>query len=259
MLMSIILASSTIALAPSLFVQKASAGTFPGVNGRIAFESTRDSNREIYTMSSDGSEQTRLTNNAADDYAPSWSPDGREIAFMRYDQIYIMNADGSSQHQFTNSGGDYPSWSPDGTKIAFMSTRDGNAEICVMNADGSNPTRLTNNPANDQYPSWGMVSVGTRQLTVKITNAVDKKGIEIPENSITKSNYIKITFETTGASTIQCSLDGQDFSSCTSPVTYSPLKKGDHECVVRATDAADHTVEDLFSWTINPSEASKTK
>ena len=46
------------------------------------------------------------------------------------------------------------SWSPDGTRIAFGSNRDGNGEIYVMNADGSGQTRLTNNPAEDAVPAW---------------------------------------------------------------------------------------------------------
>ncbi len=41
---------------------------------RIAFVSQRDGNNEIYVMDADGSHQTRLTNNPAGDWAPSWSP-----------------------------------------------------------------------------------------------------------------------------------------------------------------------------------------
>jgi dipeptidyl aminopeptidase/acylaminoacyl peptidase len=49
---------------------------------RIAFTSDRDGNDEIYVMDADGSNQTNLTSNSADDEAPSWSPDGSKIAFI---------------------------------------------------------------------------------------------------------------------------------------------------------------------------------
>jgi len=53
------------------------------------------------------------------------------------DEIYVMNADGSNQTRITNNDAEdwYPSWSPDGSKIAFTSERDGDFEIYVMNAD----------------------------------------------------------------------------------------------------------------------------
>ena len=68
-----------------------------------------------------------------------------------------MNADGSGVARLTNNSADdyLASWSPDGRRIAFISTRDGNFEIYAMNADGSGVARLTNNSADDRAPSWG--------------------------------------------------------------------------------------------------------
>ena len=65
-----------------------------------------------------------------------------------------MNADGTNLTQLTNntSRDIPPSWSPDGKRVAFVSDRDGNDEIYVMNADGTNVTRLTNNDAYDSQP-----------------------------------------------------------------------------------------------------------
>ncbi len=128
--------------------------------GLIAFSSVRDGNYEIYIMSANGSNQTRLTNNSNHDLAPKWSPDGNKIAFYsdidgNY-EIYIMNSDGTNQSNLTNNlaPDSSPSWSPDGSMIAFTSNRDVNQEIYVMNKDGSNQNNLTNNLASDSSPSW---------------------------------------------------------------------------------------------------------
>ena len=129
---------------------------------KIAFDSDRDGNREIYVMNADGSEQRNLTNNSADEGYSSWSPDGKKIAFDSdrdgNDETYVMNADGSEQRRLTNNPANdgFPSWSPDGKKIAFDSDRDGNREIYVMNADGTNQRNLTNNPADDRSSSWSL-------------------------------------------------------------------------------------------------------
>ncbi|MDE2743227.1 MAG: DPP IV N-terminal domain-containing protein [Gemmatimonadota bacterium] len=130
---------------------------------RIVFTSTRGRNSGIYVMSADGSNPTRLTQNAGEDWSdwsPAWSPDGQRIAFVSTrdgnSEIYVMSADGSNPTNLTQDvGDDYnPAWSPDGQRIAFMSTRDGNSEIYVMSADGSNPTNLTQDVGDDYNPAW---------------------------------------------------------------------------------------------------------
>ena len=132
---------------------------------RIAFASTRDGNSEIYVVNPDGSALTRLTNHAAADIAPVWSPDKSKIAFAtnrhgssNY-EIYVMNADGTGQTRLTNHPAVdvAPAWSPNGTTIAFATNRHGssNFEIYTMNAtNGGGLMRLTTNAAVDGDPAW---------------------------------------------------------------------------------------------------------
>ena len=107
-------------------------------------------NWEIYTMNADGTSQTRLTFDSAEDRGPTWSPDGSKIAFTSARSpygIYVMNADGSDQRLLL-AGMRHPAWSPDGTKIAYTgpggeSDQVYATDIWVMDADGTNQRRVT--------------------------------------------------------------------------------------------------------------------
>lgn len=137
----------------------------PPMGPKIAFETVRDGNYEIYLMNPDGSEQTNLTRHPAWDAAPAWSPDGKRIAFVSDrdgdEEIYVMNRDGTGIVQLTfnqEALDGWPTWSPDGTQIAFQSDRNTGLkprfEIYVMNADGSGQVALTNDPTHDRWPAW---------------------------------------------------------------------------------------------------------
>ena len=52
-----------------------------GTNNKIVFSSTRNNNQDIYLISSDGSNLTRVTTDPAADVQPSWSPDATKIVF----------------------------------------------------------------------------------------------------------------------------------------------------------------------------------
>ncbi len=119
---------------------------------RIAFESDRSGNWEIWVVHVDGTGLHPLTDHPAQDRFPAWSPDGATIAFTSDRDgnldVWRMNADGTQPVNLTQMPGRdrYAMWSPDGQEIAFNTARDGNQEIYTMNADGSNPSNLSQSP-----------------------------------------------------------------------------------------------------------------
>ena len=70
--------------------------------------------------------------------------------------FFSLSVNGKEHIRLTDNKSDdgYISWSPDGSELAFMSDRDGNYEIYKMDYDGGNPVKLTNDDAADTQPSW---------------------------------------------------------------------------------------------------------
>jgi TolB protein len=138
---------------------------------KLTFVSDRDNERvidtvetrtgkEVYVGDYDGANQVRVTANRRLNINPSWSPDGRTVAYSSYarihPQIILSNIYQGTREVLTDdkTSSYMPVYSPDGARIAFMSQRDGNSEIYVMNRNGSGVRRLTNNPAADVTPTW---------------------------------------------------------------------------------------------------------
>ena len=108
----------------------------------------------------EGKNANRLTENDWDDFHPTWSPDGTQIAFYSerdgYADIYVIGSDGTDERQLTDtrSNDKDPAWSPDGTQIAFVSRRDGDYEVYMMQSDGSDQRPLTDNDTDEWSPAW---------------------------------------------------------------------------------------------------------
>ena len=150
-------------------------------------------NYELETVSVDGSDQIRLTENRSHEVDPVWSPDGSRIAFIsdrlpheddidedyRYGfRLYTMAADGSDVRNLAPDvlarAGVPPVWSPDGRRIAFVSNEKVEKvpgykhpyayPLYVVGTDGSDPIRVS---VTASQPAWS--PDGQRLAFVKST------------------------------------------------------------------------------------------
>lgn len=107
--------------------------TYPALSpdgGRIAFRRMLgETNSEVFIADADGTNQRNLSAHAAFDGWPSWSPDGRQIAFASNrrgnQEIYVMRPDGSDVRLVANTEGSAtaPTWTKDGSAIYFPNCR----------------------------------------------------------------------------------------------------------------------------------------
>jgi len=162
-------ATSSPTAASSSGVPSATPLPTPTVAGTIAFckvvEGVEGGDADIYLVRPDGTRLTRLTEYGGWEESPSWSPDGKKIAYARYAKgstegaeasVWVMSADGSGERRLTSRGCAGPSWSPDGTMIAHVEYPPGGDawDVFVMNADGSGQRAVISSPDDEGNPVW---------------------------------------------------------------------------------------------------------
>lgn len=108
----------------------------------------------------DGYNPRPLLNSPEPIMSPSWSPNGRQIAYVSFENhqagIYVQDVGNGGRRllsQFPGING-APAWSPDGQKLALVLSKSRSPNIYVMNVAGGGLTQVTNDYYINTEPAW---------------------------------------------------------------------------------------------------------
>lgn len=134
-------------------------------SGKIAyveeFGSGKNKTSVLKVMDADGENAKTLNQIRGSIFAPTWSPDGRSVAYSMqrpngYPVIYVQSVDGGQARLVTPYKGNNlsPSFSPDGSRLLFSSSFEGNADIYQISLGSGQLQKLVSLPSNEVQPSY---------------------------------------------------------------------------------------------------------
>ena len=158
-----ILAAGTFVAA--LLLSPGSAGQLGTGSARIAFQSDRDGDWDIFVMGSDGASQRAVTADSGQDTNPSWGPPRAaglppRIVFQSDrdgdEEIFSVAVDGTDLRQLTHNdtADTEPTWAPNGSEIAFVAKSGASSKLAFVRPDGSGERQVDAGNGVARSPAW---------------------------------------------------------------------------------------------------------
>jgi TolB protein len=137
-------------------------GAFDTNLAYVTVTKDRKGNNEyrLAVSDSDGYNERTVLKSPQPILSPSWSPDGRKLAYVSFSrnrpELYIQDLKTRSTQRVASFQGlnNAPAFSPDGQRLALTLSKDGNPEIYIMDLASRKLTRVTRSFAIDTEPAW---------------------------------------------------------------------------------------------------------
>jgi TolB protein len=119
----------------------------------IAFLSDREGTARIYLMNADGTNLRRLTTHTGEESAPTWSADGKQLAYVMNNQVWVRDVARSRDRAITPPGVTdlEPSFSPDGRWLAVSRERGDANDVWAVPLDAGEPVLVAQ---HGRLPRW---------------------------------------------------------------------------------------------------------
>jgi len=145
-------------------IYEALTGVPGAFSTRIAYVTStglgKDQRFELVVADADGFGPQSIVGSPEPLLSPSWSPDGRKLAYVSFEQgnsaIYMQDVSTGARELLSSGKGinGAPAFSPDGRKMAMTLSRTGNPEIYIRDMATGRTQQITQHWSIDTEPAW---------------------------------------------------------------------------------------------------------